>query len=215
MKSLLPASVSCASCDDPLSPSAQDLRDHPRLQRMAAPRQTEFLRGRHCAKTALIQAGASDHHVRAHEDRSPIWPQGFIGSISHTKEIAIAVAASASNLKSIGIDIERRKRVTDKLAQEICIASELDWLSGFSTDQSHDLATLIFSAKETIYKCLYPSVQHVFGFSAVTILPDLDAGSFNAVLSSEIDTDYTNIQGRFCFSGQDVITSAILTRASL
>ena len=70
-------------------------------------RAKSFLMGRAAARQALKEAGDnSNSPILRNKDKSPMWPDGYIGSISHSGEHAIALVAKASDYRSIGVDIE-------------------------------------------------------------------------------------------------------------
>ena len=51
--------------------------------------------------------------------------------------------------------------------------------------------TTAFSAKESIFKCLYPLVNKFFGFNDAEILTlDRNSGVFQAVLKTKLDDDF-------------------------
>jgi len=70
-----------------------------------AKRQREFAAGRRCCESLLKQFGNSEQ-VWANADRSPAWPLGFTGSISHSKNWTWAAVAEQTELVSVGIDTE-------------------------------------------------------------------------------------------------------------
>lgn len=74
----------------------------------AASRQTEFLAGRYCAGIALGRLSPESPRavVGIGPGSAPIWPQGFVGSISHSKNLVSAVVARAQVADGIGFDIE-------------------------------------------------------------------------------------------------------------
>lgn len=140
---------------------------HPRRQR-------DYLLGRHCAASALVQAGYRGvAWLLAGEDRLPIWPAGWLGSISHAGRGAVAAVSRHESCELLGIDMERL--IDGSLAGDIShlVAGrhELDMLSEFGMERG---LTLLFSAKEALYKALYPKVRQFFDFSAaqVTALDD-------------------------------------------
>ena len=60
------------------------------LRRSAIVRQAEFVAGRFAALHALKAAGCSSiEEITVNGDRSPRWPEGFVGSITHTSGICI------------------------------------------------------------------------------------------------------------------------------
>ena len=96
----------------------------------------------------------------------PLWPDGFTGSITHCDPWTVAVVAASSNHLAIGIDLEsvRRVQVID-ISDIICCDAELRWVRGGS-DFYTRLAT-IFSAKEALYKAVYPFCRRYIDFKEV------------------------------------------------
>ena len=132
-------------------------------------RKLEFEDGRHVAKTALRMLDC-DEEIQKGEDRCPIWPAGFVGSISHSENFAWAVAGTENEFRGIGIDTEpvADEMTAHHLRAEIGIDSEW-WLgesAGLTTLESF---TTIFSAKESFYKCLYQLEPVFFGFHEVQV----------------------------------------------
>ncbi len=95
--------------------------------------------------------------VGIRSDRSPAWPKGIVGSISHTDELVWAAVASSETTLSLGIDAE--KIVDPETADELrrVVATDKEIRSLESAFESPSLAvTLAFSAKEAAYKCIAP-----------------------------------------------------------
>ena len=78
------------------------------LARAVPTRQREFLAGRFCAREALreIAPQRADATLAIGENRAPIWPDGTVGSITHTGGIAAAAVARTSDARAIGLDVE-------------------------------------------------------------------------------------------------------------
>jgi len=131
-------------------------------------RRAEFLTGRYAAGKLLSQQGCK-YPVAIGQDRAPVWPEGWHGSISHTEEWAIAVLAPSRLGISLGVDIESlRPQMIRDIATTFTSASERAFLAASSME--YETALLItFSAKESLFKALYPQVRHFFGFEAATI----------------------------------------------
>ncbi|WP_310618532.1 4'-phosphopantetheinyl transferase family protein [Flexibacterium corallicola] len=145
-------------------PDAGVIAIPPNLQRAVAKRRNEYLAGRLCAAHALNALVGKTPHVGTGEKREPLWPAGIIGSITHAGDAANAVVAHATSFDGVGIDREvlvERGRAASLLpqigtAQEMALlSSELDFASAF---------TLMFSAKEALYKAVFPTVKRFIGF---------------------------------------------------
>lgn len=153
------------------------------LERATQKRKEEFLAGRYCAVTALLKAGCSTpSEVRFREDHSPGWPAEWVGSITHAKAFAAAAVAPSICLRGLGIDCEPVMSLTT--AQKV--SSRI--LTGQELDQADDpkWVTLVFSAKESIYKCLRPLCGRFFGFEDAEIFQTNESGHFRFRLKNDI-----------------------------
>src|SRR5690348_12722868 len=56
-------------------------------------RQDEFRTGRYCARKALHRLGIPAISIPAGSNREPIWPYGYIGSITHCNGFCAAAVA--------------------------------------------------------------------------------------------------------------------------
>ncbi len=156
------------------------------LQRWAPKRQAEFLAGRYCAARALVRAGQPGHQVAVGPNREPLWPPGWRGAITHTRQHAIAVVASS--VDGLGIDLEAimDAREAGECAPTIVNASELALGRAAGLDLP-TLVTLCFSLKESIFKALYPQVGRYFGFEAAELVSlEPAAGSWSARLTAPL-----------------------------
>ncbi|MBR1240310.1 4'-phosphopantetheinyl transferase superfamily protein [Bradyrhizobium sp. AUGA SZCCT0274] len=142
---------------------------------VAARRQT-FALGRAAARCAFEALGRDPVPVLINGDRSPIWPEGTVGSITHTDTCAAAAVAPAARTAGLGLDIEDiTKTQTIDIARLVASPAEQVWLAG-----DPDRLIRVFSAKEAIYKAFYPRHGKFFGFEAVELEPVLDG--FRATL---------------------------------
>ncbi|CAH9065642.1 hypothetical protein PSECIP111951_03406 [Pseudoalteromonas holothuriae] len=142
-----------------------------KLQNAVPKRKAEYLAGRLCARFALEKMAITGFTVTSAEDRSPVWPATVIGSISHTQGIALAMTAPAKDLKGLGIDIEKhmQQEQENKLKGQILHPLEAEIYLKLGEFTPCPL-TVIFSAKESIFKALYPSVGRFFGFEAAQLM---------------------------------------------
>lgn len=139
--------------------------------RMSEKRLREFSAGRHCARKALARLGYEPVALPVGPGRAPMWPAGTIGSISHTDGIAIAVVARQAKLRSLGIDMESADPLEPALLGMVCRDEEQAALTASGLQLQHG-AKLVFSAKESIYKCLWPVTGIFLEFHALGIRID-------------------------------------------
>lgn len=142
-------------------------------------RQCEYLAGRYCAQQSLLKIEEKDaiklanKEVGTGESREPIWPEGIIGAITHSNRFAMAILTQAQGAYlGIGLDIE--EEMSESLAQELSgqILSEAENLLNKSNEifDNKTFVTLVFSAKESIFKAIFPSVGEYFGFDACELI---------------------------------------------
>ncbi|MFY3138423.1 4'-phosphopantetheinyl transferase family protein [Achromobacter xylosoxidans] len=132
-------------------------------------RQAEFQAGRRLAAALLAALEAPTTQVGVAEDRSPIWPAGYVGSISHSRRLVGVAVARRSDVRAVGIDIEA---IADAPAVEaiesLCMRPEEREFDAGALTRA-EFATLLFSAKEAFYKCMQPLTQVAFDFADVSL----------------------------------------------
>jgi 4'-phosphopantetheinyl transferase EntD len=163
--------------------SPEEAATVPRAQR---DRLLEFRAGRHCAREALGELGVHGVSILRAEDRAPLWPDGVVGSITHSRArnrgwCAAAVARS-SDVQSIGIDGELDEPLERKLWPRILLPSEQAFIETRAEAEHGYLAKLIFSAKEATYKCQYPVSREFLEFADVELTLDPASDTFSARL---------------------------------
>lgn len=135
------------------------------LARAVEKRRDEFLAGRAAARRAMQTLGHGPRPIPMGEDRSPIWPDGLTGSISHTGFGAVSAVAHQVDVQAIGIDVEPDEPIEDSLIRAICLPEELS----LDDPDPGRMARRIFSAKEAAYKAQYPRSRTIFGFDGLTL----------------------------------------------
>jgi len=143
------------------------------LRSASIKRRAEFLAGRICAQQALLCLTGTPYMPQQGSGRLPAWPQGFVGSISHSKGLAAAVVAHRSVYRSLGMDLEQTladEDCTDELIHSVLTPAEQAHLAVLHTLARGEKLTLAFSIKESIFKALYPLVHTYFGFKDVELI---------------------------------------------
>lgn len=138
----------------------------------AAKRVAEFAAGRYCARRALGELGYVDFPLLPKPDRSPDWPAGVVGSITHTGEYCGAVVALSQHFRGIGLDAEIVGRVTADTWPQLFTDEDSAQLAAVSGDLRARLATIMFSAKEAFYKCQFALTRQWVEFRDVSIQLD-------------------------------------------
>ncbi len=166
---LFPPGVVAIEWRGDFEPEALSEAESESLGRAAPQRRREFAAGRECARRALARHGVAGAVIGRGADRRPLWPSSFVGSIAHTADYAAAAVAHRKDFASLGLDVERREAVGEHLWRRIAVPAELDWIGGLPVDERVSAATLLFSAKESIYKCVYPWLGLRLGFQDVAL----------------------------------------------
>ncbi len=162
------------------------------MTRAVEKRRNEFHTGRRLARIALAQLGCAPATIPADERRVPVWPPGFVGSISHSSTLCVAHVGRNRDLVGIGVDVEPHKSLSAEVASRICRADE-------NPDRSGTAAVLHFVAKEAFYKAYFPSARVFLEYHDVRIEPDETRGTFQASIMAK---DKPSIAGRRTFTGR-------------
>jgi 4'-phosphopantetheinyl transferase EntD len=181
-----------------------------------AKRQREFAAGRVCARRLLRQLDLGADALLSDDDRVPRWPEGVIGSITHSAgQCAVAVARSDA-LRAIGLDLERADAVRPELWRRIFRPSEIERLHSAPAERQPRLAALAFSAKEATYKCLFPESRVALGLRDVEVELDLQDRRFRVRLyrdAAPLAMRGARLEGRLAAPGPWVVTGLALPQS--
>ena len=160
-----------AAAFTPVCFAAQGMGLPASLQGAAPKRLGEFLAGRLAARRALHPFGLGQQQVSIGAAREPCWPAGFEGSISHSLLQGRGMALCAVRPGQAGMGLDLEAWLEDEQACELWpgIVSGEEWARLAATAPAIGLSraealTLIFSAKESLFKALYPRVGRYFDF---------------------------------------------------
>ena len=101
-------------------------------------------------------------------DRSPIWPHGVQGSISHSDTRAWVALADAT-FGTIGIDGEGRDELKRDLWRLTLLDEEMGYLETLDASIRGRRALTLFSAKEALYKAQYPCSGSFMSYTSVRV----------------------------------------------
>ncbi len=140
-------------------------------ERMAEVRLQGYTSGRLCAHLVQEMLGLAPSAI-GREKRAPIWPATSVGSITHSEQTAGAIASIQH--QGVGIDIETLGRVDEAMYRVLFTEQEQQDLQTLNADAD----TILFSAKEAIYKATYPTGRKFIGFREVQLDVDESARTF-------------------------------------
>ncbi len=150
-------------------------------------RQTEFLAGRFCAREAM-RACAPEHGdaaIAIGPSREPLWPPAIVGAITHSHGFASVAVARRADASGLGLDVEgvMSEKLAGEVLESIAANDEIARLVDMTGWSTAVVLTLVFSAKETVFKCLYPQVRRYFDFRDASVVTlDPACGRFSARL---------------------------------
>ena len=189
-------------------------------------RRRDFRAGRACARLALAALGVHDVAIPSGPRREPLWPPGIVGSITHCPGYVAAAVAFREHLPALGIDAEEWGAAGSDIESLICTAAELD---RYHDSEYPCWRSLVFSAKESLFKALYPLRHFELEFSDVEVTLELPGkreggeqatsplmmppGRFSVSPVRELPSlaaDIERIEGRFLLRGHHIFTTAWL-----
>ena len=150
--------------DAPLFPSEWD-----GVAKAQPPRRSEFAAGRASARQALAAIGGPAVALPVGPGRAPIWPEGFVGSITHTDGFCAAVTARVRDAASLGLDAEPAEPLLPGV--ERLVGGLADYPS-CALEAGLELVAwskVVFSIKEAFYKCQYPLTRRFLDFDAAAV----------------------------------------------
>ncbi|MBP6750427.1 MAG: 4'-phosphopantetheinyl transferase superfamily protein [Xanthomonadaceae bacterium] len=172
---LLPESVRLAEMPpaeaDPAHLYPEELRH---IERAVEKRRREFAAGRLLAREALASAGiADDLRLRAllpEPDRSPRWPEGVVGSITHCASLCAVAVAHAQDCAGLGLDVEPAQPLKSELLPQIVRPEEFERFDALPDAVRALGGIAAFAMKEALYKAIYPIRRRFLEFHDVEIL---------------------------------------------
>jgi len=182
------------------------------VQHAVEKRVREFTAGRTSARAALQRLGYDDIAIPVGKRRQPVWPAGVTGSISHAGDHCLAAVCTRNHFSGLGVDIEQATPLCDRLVDLVCTPEERMRMANGAGSMTALLAKFMFSAKEAVFKCLFPIYGEELEFHDVSLDISLHEGRYTAhvsrfALNAGEDLE---LHGRFACTAQLVITAAIL-----
>ncbi len=180
--------------------------DFPPVPRSSVPnfnspeRYRMFSLGRYTAELALELQNCLNPLVGRDQQGIPLFPGGFVGSISHTttrrEAVATALIGRAADYRGIGVDIEETSRDVSPIAKKILTDDE----------QLLPLAHLkLICAKEAAFKSMISAKVHIKVITQIALV----------MVGDQLIAQYGEILAKISFQELDgfTIATAIINRA--
>lgn len=210
---LFDAPVRVAYAEPRLQSDALFPEELPYVARAVEKRCAEFATGRMLARRLLASLGHPPAPLLPGPDRAPVWPTTVAGSISHTQGCCAVALAPMPPFAGLGLDIERAAPLAARPVAMVCTPAEQRRLCALDADWRGLAATILFSAKEALYKCQYPCIGARLGFQDVTLRVDREASRFaveDIDVRSEDRNRFNAVRGRFALADGFIVSSAVL-----
>lgn len=180
------------------------------IERAVDKRKREFRKARACARALLQEFGVREFALLAGPQREPVWPEGLVGSVTHTDGLCAVAVASRRRYAGIGIDVEPAEPLSARIAERVCSSDELAVACRGSELDALTLARVLFSAKEAFYKAQFCVTRRFLGFSDVSVELE-SSGAFSVRVVADV-AELTNASfvGRWASRGGFVLTSSWL-----
>ncbi|MDF7676131.1 4'-phosphopantetheinyl transferase superfamily protein [Neisseriaceae bacterium ESL0693] len=153
------------------------------VSNMRPKRRKEFICGRVCTRHLLNKLNYGSVNIPTlNMDGTPRWPPGITGSISHTQKMIAVCICSTFYYGTVGIDIETIMNTEQSNAVAELIFNEPEFFENRPKSMfnyNRELySTIIFSAKESIFKAIYQNSGCYFDFKNICLINYSDILSF-------------------------------------
>lgn len=186
------------------------------IARSVDTRRSEFVTARHCARMALEKLGVPPAPILKGDRGEPQWPDGVVGSLTHTRGYRGAVVGRSAVVRSVGIDAEPHDVLPDGVLNAISLPAERHEIGALPTGLHWD--RILFCAKEATYKAWFPLTSRWLGFEDAHITFEVDATGVTGSFVSRILIDpaarsgppLTELAGRWSVADGLALTAIVL-----
>ena len=191
LRRMLPREISvrCATVVDRSALLPEQERAY--LDNAVSSRRAEFSTGRLLVASQLKEFGIVGVPVRRGIMNEPIWPDGIVGSISHTSEICVVVMGRSTDISFLGVDVEFGNADVSKIESLVLSERELLDVSSLDAPDRARRVRMAFCTKESVFKAIYPVLHRFIDFPEVTIQCSDHTETFSAV--SETDRELNSL----------------------
>lgn len=213
---VLPETVSAAELytDPPdLAPLPEE---EPLIAKSVTKRRNEFITVRFCARLALEGIGVPPVPILKGDKGEPCWPDGVVGSLTHTEGFRGAAVGRRGAVRSVGIDAEPHGVLPDGVLDAISLPAERVEIGALPAGLHWD--RILFCAKEATYKAWYPVTKRWLGFEDAHIVFSVDdsgtAGGFESRIlidpAALLGPPLSSVRGRWSVRDGLALTAIVL-----
>jgi len=103
------------------------------------------------ARDLMARFGARPQPVIKSASGAPVWPAGLMGSLAHSRQVAVAALARHGDFAGIGVDVEPAEPIDADLVRMVATATERHAIADDPLQ-----CRVLFAVKEAVYKCVNP-----------------------------------------------------------
>ncbi len=176
-------------------------------------RRAEFLAGRELAREMLSRIGVAAVPIPVGHRRMPVWPDGIVGSIAHAGSMCVCAVAPRSRFVALGVDLEPDEALEDAVRPLICTPDELRNTADSLRMSCTSPLRALFSAKESVFKALFPLTRTELEFHQVELRWDREHSSFTPTFHNapeEVAKHAHHLRGAFRATRGWIATAAWL-----
>ncbi|MDQ1128969.1 4'-phosphopantetheinyl transferase [Microbacterium sp. SORGH_AS_0888] len=174
---------------------------------MSSHRAAEFAIGRVCARTAIQTLGGRHENLERLPDGSVAWPNGWTGSITHTRRVVIACVARTTLLHGIGVDLEPNLPLPE--ASSLALAK--DCFVGPAAELQAEGSRVGFSAREAAFKAL-SSIQRLVPILSMTVTVMMETQDGGQFVVSIPGASVDHVEGRWWLVAESFLLTAAIVR---
>lgn len=178
------------------------LAERPALDHAAPKRRREIIAGRLLAHELLRRLGPGAIEVPRQQDRSPAWPHGVVGSITHTDTICAVALGTNDALFALGLDLEPRVPLDKDLWRFLCRPEELDQVRQSANPGLR--VRQLFCAKEAYYKAQFPHTGRFLEHQDIGVRFDDAKKTFSVAYAEPLEIGESEQR---CLSGTGLLST--------
>ena len=210
---LFPAGIVVCEMDESHPAPALPAEEAAFVTQAVEKRRAEFSRGRSCARAACAALGVTGQTIPVGERRAPVWPGSLVGSITHCQGLVAAAVGDRARFRGVGLDAEPLESLSPDLTARVASIAEREAAERSVSVVPGVRGRLIFSAKEAVYKCVYPLTGADLDFEDVAIRFERGESSFRVEaltpLAQELP-EITAIEGRYAITSDHLVATGVV-----
>ena len=170
----------------------------------------EFCAGRSQARRLIAMINGTAQPLLIGDYRQPMWPSDVSGSISHSDHYCTVAVAPKDNIADLGIDVEPCEPLDPDVVNLVLTDNEMRQTEG----SEKWVRKLIFSIKESNYKCCYSKVGAFIDFKQCEVVLNMAEQSYQSeircVNADQRDVHIT-LTGKWMVEADHIFCSAVLS----